>query len=41
MTSIEIARATRADIDGILTLQEENLPERGGMLSARLPRNWF
>jgi L-amino acid N-acyltransferase YncA len=36
-----IARATRADIDGILDLQEQNLPEHGGTLSARLPRAWF
>jgi L-amino acid N-acyltransferase YncA len=37
----EIGRATREDIDGILALQERNLPEHGGMLSARLPRAWF
>ena len=41
MTAVEIALATLADIDGILAIQEENLPERGGMLSARLPRAWF
>ena len=39
--AVAIARATRADIDGILALQEANLPERGGLLSARLPRTWF
>ena len=39
--AVEIARATRADIDGILALQEANRPERGGLLSARLPRAWF
>jgi GNAT superfamily N-acetyltransferase len=38
---IEIVRATLADIDGILALQEVNLPEHGGLLSARLPRAWF
>ena len=37
----EIARALREDIDGILALQEQNLPEHGGTLSARLPREWF
>jgi GNAT superfamily N-acetyltransferase len=35
---LEIADATEADLDGILALQERNLPERGGALSARLPR---
>lgn len=35
---LEIAEATEADLDGILALQERNLPERGGALSARLPR---
>lgn len=38
---MEIVRATHDDIDGILALQERNLPEHGGMLSARLPRAWF
>jgi predicted GNAT superfamily acetyltransferase len=37
----EIAVATHGDIGGILTLQEENLPENGGMLSVRLPLEWF
>ena len=37
----EITVATREDIAGILALQEENLPERGGVLSVRLPRQWF
>jgi predicted GNAT superfamily acetyltransferase len=36
-----IARATRDDIPDILALQEENLPERGGLLSVRLPLGWF
>jgi hypothetical protein len=35
----EIAQATAEDIDGILDLQERNQPERGGTLSARLPRD--
>ena len=43
MTSadFEIAVATHDDIADILTLQEENLPENGGMLSVRLPHQWF
>lgn len=36
-----IARATRGDIPDILALQEENLPDRGGALSVRLPSQWF
>jgi len=35
---LEIAEAAKADLDGILALQERNLQERGGTLSARLPR---
>jgi hypothetical protein len=38
---IEIAAATAEDVDGILDLQERNQPERGGMLSARLPGAWL
>jgi hypothetical protein len=38
---IEVVRATRDDIDGILALQEANQPEHGGLLSARLPHAWF
>src|SRR5712672_1504088 len=41
MMQIDIGPAGPDDIDGILALQEANLPERGGMLSARLPRHWF
>jgi L-amino acid N-acyltransferase YncA len=41
MTLFDISRAIVDDIDGILTLQDDNQPERGGMLSARLPRAWF
>lgn len=41
MTQLDIRVATPTDIAGILTLQEENQPERGGTLSARLPRLWF
>ena len=37
----EIVEATAEDIDGILELQERNQPERGGTLSARLPREWL
>jgi RimJ/RimL family protein N-acetyltransferase len=37
----EIAVATRDDFAGILDLQEQNLPERGGALSVRLPAQWF
>ncbi len=38
---MQIGRAAREDIGGILALQEANQPERGGMLSARLPHAWF
>ena len=41
IADIEIAAATAEDVDGILDLQERNQPERGGMLSARLPRAWL
>ena len=34
----EIGPATKDDIAGILELQDANQPDRGGMLSARLPR---
>ena len=37
----EIVQATAEDIDGIIDLQERNQPERGGALSARLPREWL
>ncbi len=37
----EIALATAEDIAGILDLQGRNQPERGGTLSARLPREWL
>jgi L-amino acid N-acyltransferase YncA len=37
----DIALATRADIGGILELQEQNLRERGGALSVRFAREWF
>ena len=36
-----IALATKADVEAILDLQEQNLPDRGGTLSVRLPRAWF
>ena len=41
MAPIELSTAAPTDIDGILALQEENQPEHGGLLSARLPRAWF
>ena len=34
----EIARAEPRDLDGILALMDANQPDRGGTLSARLPR---
>jgi predicted N-acetyltransferase YhbS len=37
--AVELAAPT--DIDGILAVQEENMPENGGSLSARFPRAWF
>jgi predicted GNAT superfamily acetyltransferase len=37
----EIDLATSDDIEGILNLQEQNLLDRGGLLSARLPRAFF
>jgi predicted GNAT superfamily acetyltransferase len=36
---VEIIRATEIDLDGILELQAANQPERGGALSASLPRS--
>lgn len=36
---VEVGRAVEADLDGILELQAANQPERGGMLSAALPRS--
>lgn len=35
---MDIRRATEIDLDGILALQAANQPERGGALSASLPR---
>jgi len=37
----DIARATPADIPGILALQEPNLPDSGGSLSVRQNADWF
>ena len=37
----EVALATKEDIDAIVDLQERNLPDHGGTLSARLSRAWF
>ncbi len=39
--SPEIGLATKADIDGILELQDANHLDRGGTLSVRFPREWF
>jgi predicted GNAT superfamily acetyltransferase len=35
----DIGRASEADLDGIVDLQAANQPERGGSLSASLPRS--
>ncbi len=35
---MEIARASDADLDGIMELHAANQPDRGGMLSASLSR---
>jgi len=37
----EIGLATRDDIAGMLDLQEQNLPDRGGDLSVALSLEWF
>jgi L-amino acid N-acyltransferase YncA len=37
----EVTLARKDDLDGILDLQERNLPHRSGTLSARFPRAWF
>jgi predicted GNAT superfamily acetyltransferase len=37
----EIGQATKDDIADVLALQDANQPDRGGMLSARLPRESF
>jgi predicted GNAT superfamily acetyltransferase len=36
---VNIGRATEIDLDGIMDLQAANQPERGGALSASLPRS--
>jgi predicted GNAT superfamily acetyltransferase len=36
---MDISRATEIDLDGIMELQAANQPERGGTLSASLPRS--
>lgn len=43
MTTIDytVAISTEADIDGILALQELNLPDHGGQLSVRMTEDWF
>ena len=37
----EISIATTDDVQGMLALQEVNLPDKGGSLSVRLTVNWF
>ena len=37
----EIRLAFEADVTGILDLQRENLPDRGGALSVEFSRDWF
>ena len=43
MTASErtVAISTEADVDGILALQEVNLPDSGGQLSVRMTADWF
>jgi hypothetical protein len=36
-----VCLGSMADVDGILSVQEENQPEHGGSLSARFSREWF
>jgi predicted GNAT superfamily acetyltransferase len=36
---VDISRATEIDLDGIMELQGANQPDRGGTLSASLPRS--
>ena len=38
---LDIGLATPDDVAGILVLQDANQADRGGTLSARLPRQWF
>ncbi|MFL5066618.1 MAG: GNAT family N-acetyltransferase [Xanthobacteraceae bacterium] len=40
-TAAEIDLASPADVAGILDLQRENLPDRGGALSVEFSREWF
>ena len=37
----DIVFGTPDDVPGILTLQEANLPHKGGTLSVRLSADWF
>jgi predicted GNAT superfamily acetyltransferase len=41
MLDVDIALASEADVAGILDLQRENLPDRGGALSVEFSRDWF
>ena len=36
---VDVGTATERDVDGILELQAANQPDRGGLLSAELPRS--
>jgi predicted GNAT superfamily acetyltransferase len=38
-SGVDIGRATEIDLDGIMELQTANQPDRGGTLSASLPRS--
>jgi len=40
-SNIEVRAARPADMDAILSIQEENQLARGGTLSASFPREWF
>src|SRR5580765_3266454 len=40
-TNCRIRLATSADVPGILRLQADNLPDRGGLLSVGFPQAWF
>ena len=41
ITDYDVAVANPDDLPGILVLQEANQPDRGGILSARFPREWI
>jgi L-amino acid N-acyltransferase YncA len=41
MQDVQIGKLRTSDIDGVLALQEANQAERGGTLSAQMPRAFF